>query len=152
MKDQHGDWRIAAVTTLARDIPPAYPGGPSHKAGSSVYLSTVTKHAEHNNIGFITPSPIALALNISFSYAVVAEKLQSTFVLKDTITPFGDGKAIEEENLPQLFNFFESCMISVVFGFQAIETYANWIIGLKVSEPMQVRMQKRLVEFSPYKF
>jgi len=32
MKDDgFGDWRIQAVTTLAKDVPAAYPGGPSIK-------------------------------------------------------------------------------------------------------------------------
>lgn len=150
MSDDFGDWRIAVVTTLAKDIPPAYPGGPSHKVGSPVYLSTVTKHTKYNNIGFITPSPSALALNISLKSALVAEELQSTLALQDTISPFGDGKSIVKENLPHLYNFFENCMTTVIFGFQAIETYANWVIGQKVDKPMQVRVQSKMKEITPY--
>jgi len=41
--DDIGDWRIEAAATLAKDVPAAYPGGPSHKAGAHVYLSHVVK-------------------------------------------------------------------------------------------------------------
>ena len=66
MKDDgFGDWRIQAVTTLAQDVPAAYPGGPSHKAGAPVYLVSAAKNDEHNSIGFVTPNHPALALNIA---------------------------------------------------------------------------------------
>ena len=56
-KDEFGDWRIAAVTTLAQDVPAAFPGGPAHKAGAPVYLSSFTKHPKHNVIGFVLVQP-----------------------------------------------------------------------------------------------
>lgn len=40
-EDGFGDWRIAAASRLDRDLPEAFPGGPSHKAGAAVYLSAL---------------------------------------------------------------------------------------------------------------
>ena len=39
--DDFGDWRIAVVTTLTSDITAAFPGGPSHKVGTPVYVSSL---------------------------------------------------------------------------------------------------------------
>ena len=36
-----GDWRIKAVVTPAKDVPAAYPGGPSYKAGDSVSVGSI---------------------------------------------------------------------------------------------------------------
>ena len=47
MQDGLGDWRIALATRLVKDVPAAYPGGPSHKAGAPVYVSSLTKHSRH---------------------------------------------------------------------------------------------------------
>jgi hypothetical protein len=53
--DGLGDWRLRLATTLAADVPAAYPGGPSHKAGAPVYQSSMIATEEQSIIGFATP-------------------------------------------------------------------------------------------------
>ncbi len=74
-KDGFGDWRIHTVLTLGEDMPPAYLGGPSHKTGAPMYLASVAKHREHRYLGFITPNPTAMALDIAYDASVKATKL-----------------------------------------------------------------------------
>jgi len=124
-----GDWRIKAVTRLAKDIPEAYLGGPSHKAGTPVYLSTLTKDLQGNYVSFITPHPTALALNIAHQAGLLVKELRRRLRYNKTATPYGSGKAINIEDLSTLYDYFEQCMIAITFSFQAIETYANDIIA-----------------------
>ena len=73
MDDGLGDWRHWAVTTLAEDMPAAYPGGPSHKAGAPLYLSMDARNPKGERVGFTMPSPTALALSISIQSAKRAD-------------------------------------------------------------------------------
>lgn len=123
--DGMGDWRIKAVTTLAKDVPAAYPGGPSHKAGALVYLISSTKATDGQSINFITPSPAALALNIASNAAKQAIHLRQTLAFKDMIGPDGHSKGVADENHPHLYDFFEFCMLAITFSFQALETFSN---------------------------
>jgi hypothetical protein len=127
--DDFGDWRIAVVTALLNDLPAAFPGGPAHKAGTPVYLSSLTRDREYNAIGFITPSPTALALNAAFRSALRAKKLRNTLALTDTLTPLGSGKQVANENLPHLYDFFEHSMIAVTCSFQSVEMFCNETIA-----------------------
>ena len=129
MQDGLGDWRIAVATTLANDVPSAYPGGPAHRAGAPVYVSSLSKHSQYNLLGFVTPHASALALSISLKSAVEGARLHSTLAVRDSVTPLGAGKTIADENLPHLYDFFEHAMISVTFALLALETYANWMIS-----------------------
>jgi hypothetical protein len=140
--DNFGDWRIEAVTTLAKDMPAAYPGGPSHKAGTPVYLSHTVKHPQYNVFGFTTPSATALALSAAMKNAVVANSLRDTIVLRDHVTPWGSGKGVANESLPQLFDFFESCMVVVITSFQAIEIFSNTVISRNLKGTYQLKRKK----------
>lgn len=146
--DELGDWRIQAATRLAKDLPPAYSGGPSHKAGAPVYLTTVTRDSTGENIGFITPSPIALALNIAASAGKRAMNLRRTLAFKNVATPDGLGKSVAHENIPHLFNYFEQCMITTTFSFQALETFCNDIIASKLSGTYRLRRRNKSIEVS----
>lgn len=123
------DWRIQAIARLAKDLPPAYPGGPSHKAGAIIYPSTVTRESKGNTIGFIRPSPTALALSIAIKASKKAVKLRQTIAFEDVVTPHGSGKSVAKENTPHLYDYFEYCMIAVTFSFQALETFCNDMIA-----------------------
>ncbi len=123
--DDFGDWRIAVVTTLTSDITAAFPGGPSHKVGTPVYVSSLCKDAQHNAIGFVTPSATALVLNAAIRSPLKAKELRRTIALTDTITPIGSGKQVATENLTHLYDFFEYCMTSVICSFQALEMFCN---------------------------
>jgi hypothetical protein len=127
--DNFGDWRIAVVTQLASDLPAAFPGGPAHKAGMPAYLSSLTRDAVYNAIGFITPSPTALALSAAIRSSLRAKDLRNTLALTDTVTPLGSGKQVANENLPHLYDFFENSMIAVTCSFQSLEMFSNEIIA-----------------------
>jgi len=146
--DGLGDWRIQAATRLAKDVPPAYSGGPSHKAGAPVYLTTVTRDSKGGNIGFITPSPTALALNIAASAGKKAMDLRRTLAFKNVVTPYGSGKSVANENIPHLFNYFEQCMITTTFSFHALETFCNDIIANKLKGTYQLKKRKKSFEVS----
>jgi len=150
MKDDgFGDWRIQAVTTLAKDVPAAYPGGPSHKAGAPVYLVSTAKHNEYNSIGFVTPNHPALALNIALGASKNANRLKQTLAFKDVATPTGSGKSVAQENLPHLYDFFEQCMVSATFSFQALESYCNSVIQSEAKEPIERKRKRKWISGLP---
>jgi hypothetical protein len=68
--DQLGDWRVQAASRLAKDLPAAFSGGPSHKAGTPVHQLTYVRDPKNTNIGFVTPSAVAMALNIAIQASV----------------------------------------------------------------------------------
>ena len=138
-----GDWRVAVLGRVMHDIPPAYKGGPSHKAGSPAYKVTAVKHPKHNIFGFIESVPTALALSIALKTAREAKKLQSTLALENTVTPWGKGKNVAEPNIPHLFDFFEQSMSSAVFSFHALEVFSNYTIGIKTSGSMQIKYKNK---------
>lgn len=144
--DNFGDWRIKAVTTLASDIPEAYPGGPSHKLGTPIYLTSLTQHEDYNTVGFITPSAIAMAFNIAVESSKKAIQLRETLALKDVITPHGKGKTIAHENLAHLYNYFEYCMSSIIFSFQSIESFSN----CEIVSPLNLTIKKKQAILSAY--
>jgi hypothetical protein len=146
--DGLGDWRIKQAMRLAKDIPAAYPGGPSHKAGTPVYLMSSVGHKKFTSIGFATPSATAIALKIAFTSSREAIKLHSKLTLRDVVTPNGIGKSID--NLPLLYDFFEYCMSAVIFSFQAIETFSNWEIGRHIKDPLKIIINKKELELSAY--
>jgi hypothetical protein len=140
--DDIGDWRIEAAATLAEDVPAAYPGGPSHKAGAHIYLSHVVKHPRYNVFGFTTPSATALALSAAMKNAVTAYSLRDAVVLRDHVTPWGSGKGVANESLQPLFDFFESCMVAVITSFQAIEVFSNTVISKTLKGTYQLKRKK----------
>lgn len=147
--DGLGDWRIEVVMQLAEDVPPAYLGGPSHKAGAPVYLTSV-KHQEYNTIGFAAPGATAMAINIACKSSKEAVRFRSILTFVDVVTPTGIGKAVNNDDLPNLYDFFEYCMSAVTFSFHAIETFANWEIGRRVKGPLKVIIEKEEIEMSAY--
>lgn len=148
-KDGLGDWRIQAVLTISEDIPAAYLGGPSHKAGTPGYLVSVAKHREHRYLGFVTPNPTALALDVAYDASVKATKLRTSLALMDIVGPNGRGKQVTGENLPHLYDFFENCMMAVTFSFQSLETFANLIIALELEDKkIKIKRKGEFVEYS----
>lgn len=147
--DRLGDWRIAAVATLARDIPAAYPGGPSHKAGASVYQSNFEKHPEFWHLGFITPNPSAMSLNMAFKAAARAKRIQKTIAYSDAVSPEGKSKQVVNENHTHLYDFFEECMGSVTFSYQAIEVYANRELIRHAKSNISIKRGKKHLILTP---
>ena len=147
--DNFGDWRIAAVTTLAKDVPAAFPGGPSHKAGAALFQSSFEKHPEFGFLGFITPNPSALSLNMAFKAASNAKRIKKTIAYSDAISPEGKAKQVVNENHAHLYDFFEECMGSVTFSYQAIEVYANREIIRNAKSTISLKRGKKHLTLSP---
>lgn len=148
MDDDLGDWRIAAVTRLAADLSEAYPGGPSHKAGAPVYQTT---HIEKDGgyLGFVVPSAPAMALNVAIESCVQANELLKAIEYKDVATPDGTGKSVSDEHIEGLYNFFEKCMISTTFSYQALEAFCNHSIITKLKVPLVVKRKNKKVQMTP---
>jgi hypothetical protein len=142
MDDTLGDWRLLLATRLAKDQPAAFPGGPSHKAGTPVHLVTSTRGTGNQPVGFITPSSTALALSIAMSASLQSANIFKQITFDNILTPEGSGKSVGYKNAPPLFDFFESCMITITFSFQALETFCNWVIADQIKGNMVICRNK----------
>ncbi|MGI8926362.1 MAG: hypothetical protein ACR2HN_06915 [Tepidiformaceae bacterium] len=111
------DWRHWAAARLAEDLPAAYPGGPSHKAGSALVVTSLTHDQRGELIGFTMPSPTALALDIAIQAAKKAEILREQLTLVRQVSPYGPVRAVPLEQSSTTYDFFEQCMLTVTFGF-----------------------------------
>jgi hypothetical protein len=120
------DWRIQAATTTASDLPAAYPGGPSHPAGSVLVLVSQVTPRKGPPITFPAPSAAALALNLAAEAARSAETFKSNLQFGDAPSPDGTVRNLRRDSTGQLFDYFEKCLVSVVFSVQALETYSNY--------------------------
>jgi DNA-binding transcriptional regulator YhcF (GntR family) len=149
MEDGFGDWRIAAVTTITADVPAAYPGGPSHKAGTPIFLSSLVQTEDKQNIGFTLPSSTAMALNIAINAAESAKNYKAKIEYGKVVTPEGAGLSVKSQSNEDLFNYFEQCMVAVTFSFQAIEVFCNHTIARELKEAMEVKRRKQRVTLSP---
>lgn len=146
--DNLGDWRMQAATTLAKDAPAVYRGGPSHKAGAPIYLTTMTRNKNGTTIGFITPSPVALALNIAIKAASQSIILKDTIKFGNVLTPLGRGEAVSNESISDLYDYFESCMVSVSFSFQALEAFANEQIANRLIGTFKLKRKDKTLDVS----
>jgi hypothetical protein len=142
------DWRIEAISKLVKPLPAAYPGGPAHDAGSLVYLTTVTKKSNGDQIGFITPSSIALALNIAFNAMTKAIEIKKMLKFNPAIGPSGSVATVPFEQTDLIFNYFENCMTNVTFSFQSIEAFCNYSISRNLHKVKEVK-DKRKKAVSP---
>lgn len=139
MDDGLGDWRIAAASRLAKDVPAAYPGGPSHKVGTAVYLSCLVQTEEGENIGFTLPSSTAMALNIAVKAGRAATALKKEIKFKSVVTPNGPGRSVSSQSTPVLYDFFEQCMVAVTFSYQALEVFCNHTIAREQKTGMDIK-------------
>ncbi|HEX9002673.1 MAG TPA: hypothetical protein VGB07_22390 [Blastocatellia bacterium] len=147
--DRLGDWRIQAATRLAADVPSAFPGGPSHKTGTPVYLVTTTTNPKKQPVSFVTPSAVALALSVAMRVSVEAESLASKLQFEEVVTPTGKGKSVKNQDLGLLYDYFEHCMIAVTFSFQALETYCNHVIVDKLKYNFSLQRRDGIKSFTP---
>jgi hypothetical protein len=138
MSDGLGDWRKAAIARILNDIPAAYPGGPSHKAGSSAAMTSLVRTKSGELIGFTTPSATAMALNISIQARNRALSIHKRISFTLVPTPFGSGKHVSSPE-EDLYDFFESCMASATFAYLAIEAFCNFKMGRSKREHYIVR-------------
>ena len=123
------------MTHLTQDVAPAYPGGPAHKAGALVVQSTPGKGAKGQPMGFATPSAVGLALSLAIRASEEAAGLRAALNRTRSVSPFGESASVTMESIPDLYDFFERCMTSVTFSFQALEGYCNEVISYKAPAP-----------------
>ena len=147
-EEQLGDWRTAAVTWLTEDVPATAGGAPSHKAGSVVTQAASVKMDNGAVLGFTLPSASAMALDIAAQSALSAIKSLRSFAWHDVLTPDGPGFSIANKDTPELFDFFQQCMVVSAFSFQALEVFCNQSIGRSVKEPIVVKRRGKRVSLT----
>ncbi len=138
------DWRVRAATTLAQDVPAAYPGGPSHKAGAPVVVVTIGRGIHRLPLSFATPSSPALALSAAIKAATAAKVLRNSLVFDVHPGPTGSIEGISDGTTVQLFDFFEQAFVSIVFSYQSIEAFANEEVHRLVQRPYRVSFRGSL--------
>lgn len=120
-----GDWRMEAVARVADGG--RLPGGERVKEGDIVTKITVTKDAEHGEVNFPTPSPVALSLSIAAASCGKALEARRKHTYPQQMK---DGsKATNAIDVATLYEYFEQFMVVVTFSFQAIESYCNAMIS-----------------------
>jgi hypothetical protein len=140
--DGLGDWRLRAVTRIVKSVPPAYPGGPAHQAGSSVILSTLIEWPPYGTVSFPTPSATALTLSAAFSAAKRAVDLRSKLHFTRNVGPGGKMYTISSNTTDLLFEYLEFAMASIGSSFQAVEAFANEKIAANISGKVSVQLRK----------
>src|SRR5680860_303132 len=94
--DQEPDWRVAVWSTITRELPPAFPGGPSHDPGSIVTVQTMTRTRKGSLLSFTSPSAAALSLNVARKAASDAMQLQPQFEYSSGLSPWGTANSFDE--------------------------------------------------------
>jgi hypothetical protein len=138
------DWRMRFSTTLAADVPAAFAGGPSHKAGAPVILVTVGPGTRGKSIAFATPSSPALFLSAAMRAANLADGFRASVRFHDQLSPDGPAQGVSDGSTESLYDFFEQAVAAVVFSYQAIEAFANEEVQRLVTKPMTLDLRGRL--------
>jgi hypothetical protein len=139
------DWRVWKAATIAHDGPPITPGGSPVKAGDVLYVITSTIDSAAGQVDFITPSPVALALNVAVQAALSAAGLRRQ-VSYDEIAGGRQAKWVEIPHLTSLFDYFQQAMVAAVFSFQSLEAFANLVIADGVKQTLKVKRRAGEVE------
>ncbi len=145
------DWRIQAAATTATEIPAAYPGGPSHPAGSTLVLSSQVTPAEGVPILFPTPSAAALSLSIAARAARSATKLRNELQFSPAIGPGGTVQSLNRSLTSRLFDYFEQCFVAALFSVQALEAYCNYKISYELKGDLAIQREGKEIILSPLK-
>jgi hypothetical protein len=135
MKDEGlGDWRIAVASRLAKDANFETIGGTSHSAGTPVYVAHLAQSIKDGGLSFITPHPVALNLEIAFNSVIEATKIKKTIGLHQNRK--GKIRETHIDDTQQLFDYFQFCFVAIIFSYQAIETFINFVLSRKVNTPL----------------
>lgn len=129
---QNFDWRIFGVTRLSANW-----GG--YKKGTPIRPTIGNKNKEGVVIRFEPPRIQSLAFNIAINAANEAEKIRSTISLIPTTS---GARKVTDKNLANLYDYFEYCMITVTFSYQALETFANHVISKNLKDPYELKKVK----------
>ena len=71
-----------------------------------------------------------------------ARDLRAGLDFSDAASPWGTSRGIHVESTPALYDYFERCMVSVAFSFQALEAYCNDVIAEKVTDTLTVQQHE----------
>jgi len=145
--DEFGDWRLLPIGRLEHDLPAAFPGGPSHKAGTPLYMSSLAETPE-TRYGFVTPSTPAMAFDIAIHSAEAAKKTALTIQWQTGPSPSGTALTVPPSDATKLFQYFQECMVCVMFSFVSLEAFCNHAIVAN-RKPIEVKQKKGLVSLSP---
>jgi hypothetical protein len=103
-------------------------------------IMSTARHKKHDYLSFITPSAPALCLNVAIGAAALSEAIRPRLLLTPMVTHDGrQGFQVRDESVSDLYYFFEQSIISVTMSFQAIEIFANAIIGRKATKNIVVK-------------
>jgi hypothetical protein len=137
-QEEFVDCRVLGATTLAKPVPAAYPGGPSHEAGTPVYVSAIAP-TDNGEISFIAPSLSALCISLAIRGMRRAKALKPTVVYQSIVSPRGTATGVANRNTPHLFDMFEACMLTATFSFAALEAFSNYFIAAKMTQPYTLK-------------
>lgn len=140
------DWRVAKAARV-QQVHNQPPGG-NIEPGDIAYLNTLTRDSRLGLVNFITPSPAALALSVAIKSAKQAVELRRS-VSFDLAAPGARERFATPEELPRLFDYFEQCMIAVVFSFQSLELFSNQVISDFLQGTFPLERKGTTTECSP---
>ena len=134
------DWRIHGVTRIAADWG-------KHKKGTPIRPTIKIKNKSGEITSFEPPRLHSLSFNLAIDAANEAEKLKS----KISFYQMANGNTkVSEKDLEILYDYFECCMITVAFSYQALETLANYIIEKTVKSRYPLKRMKSGKEETQY--
>ena len=121
---QKEDWRLQAITTLAKEWTSPWTGTKHDKGAAVTAISTI----KFGNKILLLKLPNVTALFLDFSYKLWIDtqneienegnflKFSSKYIPNNNVYPASDDK---------VFNFIEKRMASIVFAYSALESFAN---------------------------
>jgi len=109
------------------------------KPGDIVYSYTQLQASAIGPIGFITPSPVALFLNIAVGAANRALSARSRLAPDKAFRP----PTIQPPQLPSLYSYFEECFVCVTTAYQAVEAFANQLLIDSDKEYFLIKRKKK---------
>jgi hypothetical protein len=139
MNDEDIDWRIEDMGHVAS----------GELAGRRLLLMCGSKHPTLKTPSFVMPNPASLALSIAISSGAMAEALRPRLTTAEVVEPTGNrGFAIRNERLGDLYSFFEQSMVAVTMSFQAVELFANTIIGRRAKGTITIVRKKETLQLN----
>jgi hypothetical protein len=86
-----------------------------------------------------------LALNVAAEAGRSAETLKTKLQFGDAPSPGGTARNLQRDSTDRLFDYFEKCLVSVVFSVQALEAYSNYKLAFNLKKPLQVDRRGKTV-------
>lgn len=132
------DWRLHFAAEIGT-VSGANPLGT--QAGDLLLPVADTKTPEEGRVYIPVVSPYRLALSIAIRASTEARNVRRLV----KFSPRQNGRparGIEFPTTPQLFDFFEQCMIAATFSYQSLETYANIVIEEQLQDAATLTLER----------